>query len=80
MHSVAITATIGLILTLVVLYEVMLLVQVQIETGVKGVFLSLLPSLPLSALGWYLKKRSQEKEDTEEIGDRFQLGDDAVNS
>ena len=39
----------------------MLPVQVQIETGVKGIVLSLLPSLPLSALGWYLKKRSQRK-------------------
>ena len=60
-YFVVITATIGLILTLLILYEVMLLVQVQIETGVKGVFLSLLPSFPLSALGWYLKKRSQRK-------------------
>ena len=58
-HFVAINATIGLILTLIVLYEVMLLVQVQIETGVKGIVLSLLPSFPLSALGWYLRKRSQ---------------------
>ena len=38
----------------------MLLVQVQIDT-LKGIVLSLLPSLPLSALGWYLKKRSQRK-------------------
>ena len=53
--------SIGLILTLLILYEVMLLVQVQIETGVKGVFLSLLPSFSLSALGWYLKKRFQRK-------------------
>jgi len=50
-HSVVITATIGLILSLLVLYELMLLVQVQIETGVKGIVLSLLPSFPLSALG-----------------------------
>ena len=64
-HFVAITATIGLILTLIVLYEVMLLVQVQIETGVKGIVLSLLPSLPLSALGWHLKKRSQRKKRTQ---------------
>ena len=64
-YFVVITATIGLILTLIVLYEVMLLVQVQIETGLKGVFLSLLPSLPLSALGWYLKKRSQRKKRTQ---------------
>ena len=64
LYFVVITATIGLILTLLILYEVMLLVQVQIETGVKGVFLSLLPSFPLSALGWYLKKRSQRKKRT----------------
>ena len=61
LHSVVITATIGLILSLLVLYEVMLLVQVQIETGVKGIVLLLLPSFPLSALGWYLKKRSQKR-------------------
>ena len=60
-HSVVITATIGPILTLLVLYELMLLVQVQIETGVKGIVLSLLPSFPLSALGWYLTKRSQKR-------------------
>jgi len=42
-HSV-ITATIGSILTLLVLYELMLLVQVQIEIGVKEIALSLLPS------------------------------------
>ena len=64
-HFVAITATIGLILILIVLYEVMLLVQVQIETGVKGIVLSLLPSFPLSALGWYLRKRSQRKKRTQ---------------
>ena len=58
-YFIVITATIGLILTLLILYEVMLLVQVQIETGVKGIVLSLLPSFPLSALGWYLRKRSQ---------------------
>ena len=38
----------------------MLIVQVHIETGVKGILLALLPSFPLSALGWYLKKRSQK--------------------
>ena len=63
-HFVVITATIGLILTLLILYEVMLLVQVQIETGLKGIVLSLLPSFPLSALGWYMKKRSQRKKRT----------------
>ena len=61
MHFVVITATIGLILMLLVLYEVMLLVQVQIETGVKGIVLSLLPSFPLPVLGWYLKRRSQRR-------------------
>ena len=39
----------------------MLIMQVHIETGIKGILLSLLPSFPLSALGWYLKRRSQEK-------------------
>ena len=64
MYFVVINATIGLILTLLILYEVMLLVQVQNGTGAKGVFLSLLPSFPLSALGWYLRKRSQRKKRT----------------
>ena len=56
-------AIMGLIIALLALYEVMLLVQVQVgsQTGVKGILLSLLPSLPLSALGWYLKRRSQRK-------------------
>ena len=63
-YFVVITATIGLILAFLVLYELMLLVQVQIGTGLKGVFLSLLPSFPLSALGWYVKKRSQRKKRT----------------
>ena len=51
----------GLIIALLALYEVMLLVQVQVGSGVKGLALSLLPSLPLSAIGWYLKRRSQRK-------------------
>ena len=51
----------GLIIALLVLYEVMLVVQVQVGSGVKGLALSLLPSLPLSAIGWYLKRRSQRK-------------------
>ena len=51
----------GLIIALLALYEVMLLVQVQIGTGVKGLLFSLLPSFPLSAIGWYLKRRSQKK-------------------
>ena len=56
-------AVVGLIIALLALYEVMLLVQVQVgsQSGVKGLALSLLPSLPLSAVGWYLKRRSQRK-------------------
>ena len=54
-------AILGLCIALLALYEVILLVQVQIGTGVKGLVLSLLPSFPLSALGWYLKRRSQKK-------------------
>ena len=43
------------------LYELLLIVQVQFEMGVKGIILSLLPSFPLSVLGWYIKRRSQMK-------------------
>ena len=60
-HLVLIVATLGLIITLLALYELMLIAQVHIETGVKGILLSLLPSFPLSALGWYLQRRSQKK-------------------
>jgi len=62
LYFVVTTATVGLITTLFVLYELMLLVQVQIETGVKGIVLSLLPSFPLSVLGWYLRRRAQRSE------------------
>ena len=58
-HIVVIIAVSGLTMMLLTLYE--LTVQAQIETGVKGIVLSLLPSFPLSALGWYLKKRSQRR-------------------
>ena len=58
-HLVVIIAVSGLTMMLLTLYE--LTVQAQIETGVKGIVLSLLPSFPLSALGWYLKKRSQRR-------------------
>ena len=54
-------AILGLIIVLLALYEMMVLVQVQVGIGVKGLALSLLPSLPLSAIGWYLKRRSQRK-------------------
>ena len=60
-HLVLIVALLGLLITLLVLYELMLKIQVHIETGIKGILLSLLPSFPLSALGWYLKRRSQKK-------------------
>ena len=61
MQLVASLAVLGLIMTLLVLHEVMLSVQVEIGTGIKGLLLSLLPSFPLSALGWYLRRRSQKK-------------------
>ena len=60
-HFVVLFVTLGLILTLLVLYELLLIVQVQFEMGVKGIILSLLPSFPLSVLGWYIKRRSQMK-------------------
>ena len=50
-----------------------MLVQVQIETGVKGIVLSLLPSIPLSALGWYVKKRSQRRSKTDSDEKMLQL-------
>ena len=61
-------AILGLITTLLALYEVILLVQAQAGTGVKGLLLSLLPSFPLSAIGWYLKRRSQRE--AENYGER----------
>ena len=48
-------------MTLIMLYELLLTAQAHIETGLKGIVLSLLPSFPLSALGWYLKRRSQRR-------------------
>ena len=48
-------------MTLITLYELLLTAQARIETGLKGIVLSLLPSFPLSALGWYLKRRSQRR-------------------
>ena len=56
----AIIATLGLIFTVLILYEFILQVQVQVGSGLRGIVLSLLPSFPLSALGWYLKRRSQK--------------------
>jgi len=80
LHSVVISASIGLILALLALYEVMLLVQVQIETGVKGIVLSLLPSFPLSALGWYMKKRSQRRSKTDSDEQMLQLNPEERSS
>ena len=66
-------ATLGLIIALLALYEVMVLVQVQVGIGVKGLALSLLPSLPLSAVGWYLKRRSQRKTENKADSETPQL-------
>ena len=54
-------AILGPIITLLAVYELMLLVQAHIETGVKGKVLSLFPSFPLSGLGWYLKGNLREE-------------------
>ena len=59
---VVLILVLGLIMTLITLYELLLTAQAHIETGLKGIVLSLLPSFPLSALGWYLK-RSQRRAD-----------------
>ena len=58
-HFTVIISTMGLIFSLLWLYEQMLVAQVQVETGIMGIVLSLLPSLPLSALGWYVKRKYQ---------------------
>ena len=60
-HLVSIIAVLGLVIGLLLVYELMLLVQAQTGTGIKGIVLSLLPSFPLTALGWYLKRRSQRR-------------------
>ena len=57
-HFTVIISTVGLIFSLLWVYEQMLVAQVA-ETGITGIVLSLLPSLPLSALGWYVKRRYQ---------------------
>ena len=58
-HFVLITTILGLTIALLIIYEVILLVQPQIGSGVIGLVLSLLPFLPLPALGWYLIRRCQ---------------------
>ena len=60
-HLILIIAILGLILLLVALYEMMLMVQAQV--GIRGIVLSLLPSLPLSAVGWYLNWKKSQKKD-----------------
>ena len=59
-HLIVIIAVSGLTIMFLSLYELMT-AQAQIEAGVKQIVFSLLPSFPLSALGWYLKKRSQKR-------------------
>ena len=58
---------------LLAIYELLLIVQVQFEVGVKGIILALLPSFPLSALGWYVKRRLQMKAKKCLNGDSLQL-------
>ena len=60
-YLILIIAILGLIILLVALYKVMLMVQAQV--GIRGIDLSLLPSLPLSAVGWYLNWRKSQKKD-----------------
>ena len=57
-HFTVIISTVGLIFSLLWVYELMLIAQAA-ETGITGIVLSLLPSLPLSALGWYVRRRYQ---------------------
>ena len=58
---VVLILVLGLIMTLITLYELLLTAQAHIEIGLKGIVLFLLLSFPLSALGWYLKRRSQRR-------------------
>ena len=58
-YFVLISAILGLILAIFALYETVLIVQAEIGTGVKGLAFSLLPLLPLSAIGWYIIQRCQ---------------------
>ena len=58
-HFTMIISAVGLIVMVIALYELMLVAQVQVETGITGIVLFLLSSLPLSVLGWYVKRRYQ---------------------
>ena len=62
----AIIAILGLVFTVLILYELILQVQIQVGSGLRGILLSLLPSFPLSALGWYLKRRFQKRRKKDE--------------
>ena len=73
-YFVLISAILGLILAIFALYETILIVQAEIGTGVKGLVLSLLPLLPLSAIGWYIVQRCQgivaiERKNEQEMAD-----------
>ena len=60
-------------MTLLMSYELLLMMQVEVGTRIKGLLLSLLPSFPLSAIGWYLKRRSQKKAEQTLSGKTLQL-------
>ena len=60
-HLVLIVATLGLIITLLAQYELMLKMQVHIETGLKGILLSLLPILSTVCTWMVLKKKVSEE-------------------
>ena len=79
-HFVSIVAVLGLVIELLVLYELMLLVQAHIETGVKGILLALLPSFPLSALGWYLKRRLQRRAAADEEQLQLMTGEQQIKN
>ena len=79
-HFVSIIAVLGLVIELLVLYELMLFVQVQIDTGVKGILLALLPSFPLSAFGWYLKRRLQRRAAADEEQLQLMIGEQQIKN
>ena len=76
MHFTMIISAVGLIVMVIALYELMLVAQVQVETGITGIVLSLLPSLPLSALGWYVKRRYQRACVIDECGETSQSSEE----
>ena len=85
MHFTMIISAVGLIVMMIALYELMLVAQVQVETGIMGIVLSLLPSLPLSALGWYVKRRYQravtnECSETSQSSEEQQPTNDTIQS